>query len=71
MHEVQTFMIPEHEKELTVAQFWEELHYNPDEFKKYRLNSRLRPKHHLKDYMNDISNEVLKSSPDLGAHLSK
>ena len=70
-HEVQTFVVPDHEQELTVAEFWKELDYKPKDFKQYHLSDSWCPKKDFQKYMNDISERIFASFPDLGAYLSK
>ena len=64
---VPSSVVSDHE-ELTLAEFWNELDYSPDEFKDHHLSNHWRPKEDFRDYMNEISASIFRSS-DLGAYL--
>jgi hypothetical protein len=65
-HEIQSFVNREDE-ELTLAGFWEKLDYSTEDFRDHHLC----PKGYFGDYMNEISKNIFKSLPDLGAYLLK
>ena len=65
--QVSSFLDPDCE-ELTLAEFWNELDYSPEDFKDHHLSDHWRPKEDFGDYMNEISASIFRSS-DLGAYL--
>ena len=65
--QVSSFLDPDCE-ELTLAEFWNELNYSPEDFKDHHLSDHWRPKEDFGDYMNEISASIFRSS-DLGAYL--
>ena len=52
----------------TLAEFWNELNYSPDDFKDHHLSDHWRPKEDFGDYMNEISQSIFKSF-NFGAYL--
>jgi hypothetical protein len=70
--EVQSFVVPDDPEDpgLTLADFWKELNYSPEDFKDYDLSDHWSPKKDFGQYMNEIS-ESLFESFDLGAYLLK
>ena len=66
MH-VPSSVVSDHE-ELTLAEFWNELDYSPEEFKDRHLSDHWRPKEDFGDYMNEISANIFKSF-DFGVYL--
>ena len=64
--QVPAFIDSDHE-ELTLAEFWNELDYSPEDFKDHHLSNHWRPKEDFGDYMNEISTNIFKSF-GLGAY---
>ncbi|KAF8804271.1 hypothetical protein BYT27DRAFT_7107756 [Phlegmacium glaucopus] len=56
--EVQQFVVPEYEQEITLKQFWKELYYKPEKFKQQKLSDRYHPKDDFKEYMEEISKRM-------------
>ena len=68
--QVSSFVVPDH-KELTLGEFWNELDYNPEDFKDHHLSDdHWRPKEDFGNYMNVISTDIFKSF-DFGVYLLK
>ena len=68
--DVQSFAVPKNSKNPTLAGFWKELDYSPEDFEDYHLSDNWRPKEDFGDYMNEISESICESL-DLGAYLLK
>ena len=66
--EVQSFALPDDFDNLSLADFWKELDYRPEDFKDYHLSDHRdwRPKEDFGEYMNEISKKIF---DDLGAYL--
>lgn len=60
--EVQAFSVPD-PNSLTLAEFWKELRYRPQDFEDYHLSDHWDPKDNFGDYMNEISKKILESLP--------
>jgi hypothetical protein len=57
---VQSFVVPNEHGNLSLADFWKELDYKPEDFKDYHLSDDWHPKE-LEDfgkYMNEISKSI-------------
>jgi len=59
--EVQTFVVPAYEQEITLDQFWIELDYQPEEFRQHKLSDGYRPKDDFQEYVEKISKRMLGS----------
>lgn len=65
---VQSFAVPDELENLSLADFWKELDYKPEDFKYYHLSDDWHPKEDFGIYMNEISKSIF---DDLGAYLLK
>jgi hypothetical protein len=68
--EVQSFVVPDNPG-LTLADFWKELDYSPEDFKDYHLSDHWSPKEDFGQYMNEISESLFESFDLGGAYLLK
>lgn len=56
--DVERFVVPGCEVELTEAQFWKEMDYEPKDFNQYNLPGQWCPKDSFQQYMNQISENI-------------
>ena len=61
---VESFAVPDEPKELTLAEFWNELDYSPKDFNDHHLQvskDDWNPKEDFGEYMNEISRSIFES----------
>ena len=60
--EVESFAVPDESKDLTLAEFWNELDYGPKDFNDHHLSKDdWNPEEDFGEYMNEISRRIFDS----------